>query len=157
MCGIFSVPATMFFLPFFMGGLTERAFEISAYILPVSSFFIWAIYKTWKSARLKIIVNDIGILVEDFKDEPISWNTLVCSKVVSQRVRNGPTAHWLVISTKNDSLLASKSLNQINKYLLGGGVPICNLTTYKVEPLELVELINTKISGKHSNKAIKRK
>jgi hypothetical protein len=135
---VMALPASIFLWPLFMVGVTTRAMEVAVYIFPVSAFFIFVIYRLYKTSKNRIVLSNKGLLIEDLTSEYIPWSDIFSVNVVEQPVYRGPTAHWLVLKTKYDGKFSSKFVLKMNDYLVGGGVPSCNLTTYK-DPVDLVQ------------------
>ena len=131
------LPSSIFLWPLFMGGVTSRSLEISAYMLPVSAFFMYLMYGLYRSSKNKIELSRDGLLIEDLSSQAIPWADIKSVKVVKQPMYRGATAQWLVINTKYDSKFSSKAIRKMNQYMLGG-VPSCNLTTY-IDPPEIVQ------------------
>ena len=135
---VMALPASIFLWPLFMAGVTSRAMEVAVYIFPVSAFFMFVIYRLYKTSKNRIVISDKGLLIEDLTSEYIPWSDIFSVNVVKQPVYRGPTAHWLVLKTKFDSKFSSKFVRKMNDYLVSGGVPSCNLTAYK-DPVDLVQ------------------
>lgn len=135
---VMALPVSIFLWPLFMAGFTIKAMEVAVYIFPLSAFFIFVIYRLYKTSKNRIVLSDKGLLIEDLTSEYIPWSDIVSVNVVEQPVYRGPTAHWLVLKTKYDSKFSSKFVRKMNDYLVGGGVPSCNLTTYKA-PVDLIK------------------
>ena len=139
------LPSSIFLWPLFMGGITYRSLEVSAYILPISAFFMYLMYGLYRSSKNKIVLSGDGLLIEDLSSKIIPWADLNSVKVVDQPVLRGPAAQWLVIKTKYDSKFSSKATRKVNQYMVGGGVPSCNLTTYIDSPEAVLSNIRTRI------------
>lgn len=134
LAALIGLPASMFLWPLFMRGFAPRALEISAYIFPVSALFLFLLYRLRTSFRRKIVLDNHGLLVEDLSDCPISWSDIRDIRVVQQPMLRGPTANWLVLHLKDQRRFSSRFVQKANNLLLGGGAPVCNLTTYKGQP-----------------------
>ena len=135
---ILAIPASIFLWPLFIAGVTTRAMEVGVYTFPVSAFFMFGIYRLYKISKNRIVLSDKGLLIEDLTSEYIPWSDIFSIAVVEQPVYHGPTANWLVLKTKYDGKFSSKFVRRMNDYLVGGGVPSCNLTTYR-DPVDLVK------------------
>lgn len=134
---VMAIPASIFLWPIFIAGVTTRAMEVAVYIFPVSAFFMFVIYRLYKTSKNRIVLSDKGLLIEDLTSEYIPWSDIFSVSVVEQPVFRGPTAHWLVLKTKYDGKFSGKFVRKKNGYLVGG-VPSCNLTSYK-DPVGLVQ------------------
>lgn len=135
---VMTLPASIFLWPLFMAGVTTRAIEVAVYISPVSAFFMFVIYRLYKASKNRIVLSNKGLLIEDLTSEYIPWSDIFSVNAVEQPIYRDPTAHWLVLKTKYDGKFSSKLVRKMNNYLVGGGVPLCNLTTYK-DPVDLVQ------------------
>ncbi len=134
---VMALPASIFLWPLFIAGVTTRAMEVAVYIFPVSAFFMFVIYRLYKTSKNRIFLSHKGLLIEDLTSEFIPWSDILSVDVVEQPVYRGATAHWLVLKTKYDGKFSSKFVRRMNDHLVGGGVPSCNLTAYK-DPVDLV-------------------
>lgn len=145
------LPASIFLWPLFMRGLDPRALEISAYTFPMSALFLYFLYRLWSSCRRKIVLANQGLLVEDLSIHPVPWAEILDVRVVRQPLFRGPTAYWLVLHLKDQSRFCSKGVLKANNLLVGGGLPACDLTTYKGRPAEIRAAILVKMGCGPSN------
>jgi len=139
-----ALPASIFLWPFFMGGITFRSLVVAAYILPISALFMYLMYGLYRTSKNKIVISGEGLLIEDLTSQSIPWGDIHSVKVVKQPMLRGPTAQWLVLKTKYDDKFSSKFARKMNQYMVGGGVPSCNLTTY----IDSVGLIKSNIQAR---------
>ena len=125
----------------YRGGFSDKTVEVSLYFLPITLLLIYFSVSIYRISCKKIVLDEEGLIVQDFCNDKIPWGHIKNASVKSQYIPRGGSACWLIIKTKNDAQYASSKINKLNKSLLGiNGIPVCNLSAYKYPSVVLNEI-----------------
>ncbi len=137
----------MLILPFAAAGLSQETMYLSLVALPFCVVFSGLLYLVARKMHLKIIVDDDGVVFEDLSPVKIPWSEIRSLTTKRRRLHGKNASTWLVIALAEKEKYVAPRIIKLGELMFDGGVPVCNLDSYREKSDIMLETLLSKCSG----------